>query len=103
MDHRDLASFSRRNPSPAASRAKTAASAARKAAGVYATERAASSIAARRGCSGYRTAYASEHEDGFVLVIWWGTASAPTDARVFGLGGKVFAEGVEATNAFLGI
>ena len=57
----------------------------------------------RRLVSGYSRICSSYCEGrGYVLVVWWGTASAPTDARAYGPAGAVLADSVDGVNKLMG-
>jgi hypothetical protein len=48
-------------------------------------------------------ANAVRFQQGWALVLWWGPASAPTDARLVGRRGRVIADGVRSVEAALGL
>jgi len=60
-------------------------------------------LRAPHGCSGVSRAAAVPYRGGWALVLWWGTTSNPTDARLVGRGGRTLVDGVRAVEAALGL
>ena len=60
-------------------------------------------LRAPHGCSGVSRAGVVRYSGGWALALWWGPASAPSDARLVGRRGRVLADGVRAVEAALGL